>query len=194
MAGSMLGNGLEEVREHWMWFFFAGSLLIVLGCIAIGSSVAVTMASMMLIGWVLIFGGLFQIIHGIARRRWNGFFLNLLAGALYVAVGFLILANPAAAAATLTLTIALFLIVSGGFRLLVAFSTALHHRGWLILSGVIAILLGLSIWDQWPLSGMWVIGLFIGIDLIFEGWSEVMLAMTARNLGARPSGYGFAPH
>jgi uncharacterized membrane protein HdeD (DUF308 family) len=92
--------------------------------------------------------------------------------------------NPARAAVTLTLLIAIILIIAGLFRLFVAFSTPLHHRGWLILNGAISIILGVMIWDAWPVSGLWVIGLFIGIDMIFDGWTEIMLALSVRRLPA----------
>jgi uncharacterized membrane protein HdeD (DUF308 family) len=196
MAGIMLGQGFEEVREHWLWFLVLGIALIVLGCVAIGSAVAVTLLSVMVVGWVLIFGGLFQVAHALIRHRWNGFIVNLLAGVLYAAAGFLMVSRPGAAAATLTLMIAMFLIVAGSFRLLLAFTSNLQHRGWLVLNGVVGMLLGFSIWAQWPASGLFAIGLFIGIDLIFDGWSEVMLALGARTLPARGrlGGYGLAPH
>src|SRR6266851_771716 len=98
------------------------------------------------------------------------------------------IANPALAAVSLTLLIAIILIVAGLFRLVVAFSTPLHHRGWLILNGVISILLGVMIWRSWPVSGLWVIGMFIGIDMIFDGWTEIMLALSVRRLAASGAG------
>jgi uncharacterized membrane protein HdeD (DUF308 family) len=95
-------------------------------------------------------------------------------------------ANPALAAVTLTLVIAIILIAAGAFRLFIAFSTPLHHRGWLILNGAISILLGVMIWSSWPVSGLWVIGMFIGIDMIFDGWTEIMLALSVRSQPANP--------
>ncbi len=179
MAESLLSSGIEEVREHRAWFLIWGIVLIVLGCIAVGSSVLATIFSVIFLGWILIFSGLFAIIHGLMRRQWQGFFLNLLAGVLYAVVGLLMVSHPAIAAVTLTLLIAMLLIVAGAFRLFVAFSLPLHHRGWLVLNGIVAIVLGALIWSSWPISGLWVIGLFIGIDLIFDGWTEVMLALAA---------------
>jgi uncharacterized membrane protein HdeD (DUF308 family) len=78
------------------------------------------------------------------------------------------------------------LIVAGLFRLFVAFSTPLDHRGWLILNGVVSILLGVMIWRSWPVSGLWVIGMFVGIDMIFDGWTEIMLALSVRRTAAEP--------
>jgi uncharacterized membrane protein HdeD (DUF308 family) len=161
-----------------------GIALVIIGTIAIGSAVVMTIVSVMFLGWLLIIGGVLEVIHGFTRRPWSGFFINLLAGALYAVAGILMVANPALAAVALTLLIAMMLIVAGVFRLFIAFSTPLQHRGWLILNGAISILLGAMICSSWPLSGLWVIGLFIGIDMIFNGWTEIMLALSARSLPA----------
>jgi uncharacterized membrane protein HdeD (DUF308 family) len=82
MIEQITGTGIEEVRKHSTWFLVMGVALIVIGCIAIGSAVVATIISMLFLGWLLIIGGLFQIIHGFARRRWSGFFINLLEGVL----------------------------------------------------------------------------------------------------------------
>jgi uncharacterized membrane protein HdeD (DUF308 family) len=182
MAATLISAGMDEVRQHRAWFFVWGIVLNILGLIAIGSSVLTTLISVLLLGWILVFSGVFDVFHGLTRHRWHGFFLNLLAGLLYAAVGFFMVSNPALAAVTLTLLIAMLLVVAGTFRLIIGVSMSFDHRSWLILNGVIAILLGLSIWRSWPISGLWVIGLFIGINLIVDGWTEVMLALMARPL------------
>ena len=175
--------GIEEVRAHRRWFLCLGAVLIVIGIIAIGSTELMTMVSVIFLGWLLIFGGLFEIIHGFARRAWGGFFINLMGGALYTVTGILMITHPEVAAVTLTLMIAMLLIVAGTFRIFVAFSTLMHHRGWLILNGAISLFLGFSIMSWWPNSGLWVIGLFIGIDMIFDGWTEVILALSSGSSG-----------
>lgn len=171
--------GIEEVRAHRTWFLILGIALIILGSIAIGSAELMTVVSVLLFGWLLIFAGIFEIVHGFARRAWGGFFINMIGGLLYAVTGLLMISHPAIAAITLTLMIAMLLIVAGTFRIFVAFSTAIHHRGWLILNGAISLILGFCILDSWPVSGVWVIGLFIGIDMIFDGWTEVMLALSS---------------
>lgn len=176
--------GIEEVRQHRTWFLVIGILLIICGAIALGATFEMTMVSMVFLGWLLVISGIVEVVHGFSRRGWGGFFVNLLGGILYAIAGLLFVANPGAAAITLTLLIAMILIAAGVFRLFVAFTTPLHHRGWLIFNGVISLLLGISIWSSWPLSGLWVIGLFIGIDLIVDGWTEVMLAVMAGTAAA----------
>jgi uncharacterized membrane protein HdeD (DUF308 family) len=184
MTPLVLNTGIDEVRKHSTWFLVLGIALIIIGMIAIGSAVEATIISVMFLGWLLIIGGGFEVIHGFSRRPWSGFFINLLGGVLYFVAGLVMVTNPARAAVTLTLLIAIILIIAGLFRLFVAFSTPLHHRGWLILNGAISVLLGAMIWDAWPVSGLWVIGLFIGIDMVFDGWTEIMLAMSVRRLPA----------
>ncbi|HYL57287.1 MAG TPA: HdeD family acid-resistance protein [Candidatus Acidoferrales bacterium] len=171
--------GIEEVRQHRTWFLCVGILLIVCGTIALGSTFAMTLVSMVFLGWLLVISGVLEVIHGFARRGWGGFFINLLGGILYAVAGLIFVANPGAAAITLTLIIAMILIAAGTFRLFVAFTTPMHHRGWLIFNGAISLVLGFSILGSWPISGLWAIGLFIGIDFIVDGWTEVMLALAA---------------
>lgn len=174
--------GLDDLKRSWAWFLGLGMVLIVLGTIALGSSVLMTLASVVLFGGVLIAGGSLAIAHAFLRKRWGGFFLDLFVGILYDAGGFFLVLHPGEAAITLTLLIALFLVIGGLLRILVAVTVPLHHRGWLLLNGILTLLMGILIWKQWPLSGLWVIGLFIGIDMIFYGWSLVMLGLTAKNL------------
>jgi uncharacterized membrane protein HdeD (DUF308 family) len=178
------GAGIEEVRKHSTWFLVIGIALVILGMVAIGYTVEMTIVSVMFLGWLLLVAGLFEVVHGFTRRPWSGFFVNLVGGALYAVAGVVMVANPTQAAVILTLLIAIILTVAGLFRLFIALSTRLHHRGWLILNGAISIVLGIMIWDAWPVSGLWVIGLFIGIDMIFDGWTEIMLALSARSLPA----------
>ena len=175
--------GIEEVRAHRGWFLFMGVALIILGTIAVASAEIMTLVSVMLLGWLLLFGGIFEVVHGFARRAWGGFFINLMGGLLYAVTGILMISHPGLAAATLTLMIAMLLVVAGTFRIVVAFSTPIHHRGWLILNGVVSLLFGIYILSTWPASGLVIIGLFIGIDMIFDGWTEVMLALSSGSGG-----------
>lgn len=173
--------GMRELKRNWGWFLALGILMIVLGTIAIGAAVVASLVSVLLFGSLLIVGGVSSVIHAFWREKgWSGIFINLATGVLYAAVGFMLVANPAAGAVALTLLIAMFLIIGGVFRIVVALSVRFHNWGWLLLHGLINLLLGFAIWAQWPLAGLWVIGLFVGIDLIFNGWALVMLGLGAK--------------
>lgn len=177
-----LRHELAEVRAHWVGFLVLGILLILLGTALIVAPWVGTLASVWVLSILLIAGGIAQFVGAFWVRRWSGFFLSLLAGVLYVAVGILIFDRPITAAATLTLLIAAFLIVGGIFRIAAALTMRFESWVWSLLNGVIALLLGLMIWWQWPAASLWVIGLFVGIEVLFNGWTWVMLALGLRRL------------
>lgn len=171
---------MKEVGQHWGWFLALGIFLIIVGTLALGSSMAVTLFSMIFLGWLMILAGVVEAVHAFWKKEWGGLFLHLLIGVLYVVVGFMVLANPEASALSLTLIMAIFFILAGLFRIIMAGAMRFPHWGWVLFNGIITLLLGILIWRQWPVSGLWVIGLFIGIDLIIAGWAWVMLSLAAR--------------
>lgn len=180
---SLQDVGLEEVKSSWGWFLALGIILILLGTVAIGRACLFTEVSVFFFGWLMIGAGAVQAIHAFWRERgWGGFFIDLLMGVLYVVVGFMVVANPGATAVALTLLIAMFLIFEGIFRMVAAVSVRYPNWGWMLLCGGVSLLLGILIWRQWPLSGIWVIGLFVGIQMILNGWSLVMLGLAAKSL------------
>ena len=174
--------GFDVVQRNWGWFLALGIVQIVLGTIALGESFLMTVFSVIMLGWLLIIGGVTSIFHAFVERQWGGFIIDLLTGLLYAVVGFMMISNPAETAVTLTLVISMFLLVSGAFRIVEGLVGSLPHRGWVLFNGVITLLLGIMIWRQWPLSGLWVIGLFVGIEMLLYGWSLVMLALAAKRM------------
>jgi uncharacterized membrane protein HdeD (DUF308 family) len=176
---------LDALRNHWRWFLALGIAMIVFGTIAIGSAVLATVAATVLFGFLLLAGGIATIISSFYSGRWSGMLLHLLVGVLYTVVGLMIVNRPAESAIELTLIIAFFLIFGGIFRVVYALSERFTGWGWVLLNGGVSLLLGLLVYKQWPASGLWVIGLFVGIELIFNGWAWIMLS-----LGLRPTGSG----
>src|ERR1700739_2981418 len=77
MTPLVLSSGIDEVRKHSTWFLVIGIALVILGMIAIGYAVAMTIVSVLFLGWLLIIGGVFEVFHGFSRRPWSGFFINL---------------------------------------------------------------------------------------------------------------------
>ena len=174
--------GAEELRRSWGWFLGLGIGLILLGVIAIGAAFFMTIASVWLFGWLLIIGGVMEVVHAFWHKRWAGFFLDLLTGVLYVVAGWMMVNNPQESALLLTLLIAMFLVFEGVFRIVAALAVRYPHWGSVLVNGVISLVLGMLIWRRWPVSGLWVIGLFVGIEMLLNGWSLVMLSMTGRTL------------
>jgi uncharacterized membrane protein HdeD (DUF308 family) len=182
MQHSPVAMGLDALRRNWGWYLALGLAQIIIGALAIAASAITTFVSVLIFGWLLVIGGLLSVIHAFWRQRWGGFFVDLIVGLLYALAGLIMVSGPLPAAITLTWLIAVFLVVVGIFRIVVALTGNFTHRGWLLLNGVITLVLGVLIWREWPLSGLWVIGLFIGIDMVFYGWSLVMLSMAAKSL------------
>jgi len=174
--------GAGDLGKRWRWILGLGIVLVLLGTAAVGGAPYLTLATMVFLGGLLFVAGILQVMHAYAFRRWGGFFVDLLAGILYLVIGLLIVGNPGATAEALTLLIALSLILGGIFRLVIALMVRFHNAIWLVVHGAVNLVLGILIWQQWPLSGHWLIGLYIGIDLIFNGWSLVMLGIAAKNL------------
>ena len=173
---------LEALHRHWIWFLLLGLLLVALGMIGVIASGLFTVASVLLFGWLLFISGAAIAVHAFWARRWTGFFVQLVVGALNLVVGWLLLTHPAAGALSLTLLLGVSLVFQGIFRTVVALTAHADGRGWLLLSGIASLILGFLIWSEWPSSGLWVIGLFVGIDLILYGWWLVSLALATRRL------------
>ncbi|HYQ91386.1 MAG TPA: DUF308 domain-containing protein, partial [Candidatus Competibacteraceae bacterium] len=114
-------------------------------------------------------------------QGWKSVLWHVLIALLYVAAGIVIIVDPILASMTLTLMLAWILITVGVFRIIMAFQLR-PVAGWFwpLLSGIVSILLGSMIIAQWPVSGLWVIGLFVAIELIFNGWAYVFIALAAR--------------
>uniref|UniRef100_A0A7C3Z054 HdeD family acid-resistance protein n=1 Tax=Desulfobacca acetoxidans TaxID=60893 RepID=A0A7C3Z054_9BACT len=182
--GPLGGYSLEDFQKNRGWFLALGIVLIIAGSLAIIYDVAATILSVLFFGWILVAVGAIEAVQSFWQPRWGGFFLHLFLGILAVVVGFHLVSSPAAGALILTFIMGMYFIVIGIFRFIAALSMRFPNWGWVALSGVISFILGLLIKQEWPYSGLWIIGLFIGIDLIFSGWSYVMLALAAKKLPA----------
>jgi uncharacterized membrane protein HdeD (DUF308 family) len=175
---------LESLRAQRIWFLLLGLAMAAAGTFAIGwaCTATVTVTAMWLFGFILLGSGLAEIVHSFWVGRWSGMIVHLLLGVLYVLVGFLVIDQPENAAVQVTLLIAIFLMVSGVFRIILSVSEQFTGWGWVLLNGAVTFFLGLMIYKQWPASSLWVIGLFIGIDLIFNGWAWIGLWFGLRRL------------
>ena len=174
----------EELHKMWAWFFALGMLLLLFGFAVIMFPVAGTFAVEILFGIVLLFAGLTQVILAFQARRWGGFLLTLLAGLLYLVVGLLFLLYPLGGMITLTLLLGLALIIGGIFKIGLAFKIKpANYSGWLTFDGLLSLLLGALILGGWPSDAIWVIGLLFGIDLLFSGLSQMMIAFAAKYAG-----------
>ncbi|MDX1946680.1 MAG: DUF308 domain-containing protein [Pirellulaceae bacterium] len=177
-------NELQSLRQHWIWFLIMGIALVALGTFAIGWAclASITIAATWIFGFLLLGGGIGEIIHSFTVGRWGGTLVHLLIGLLYAVVGFMMITDPADSAITLTKIIAIFMIVGGLFRVVSALSHRYPGWEWVLLNGGITLLMGIFIYKHLPDSGLLFIGLFLGIDMILNGWTWIALAIGIRRL------------
>ena len=171
-----------EMIHNWGWFLAFGIVLMVLGIAAVVRSTTATIASMVFFGWLLVFSSVIQFVEVFMVGRWEGFFLHLLIAILFGMVGLLMVVRPVISAEALTLLMSVFFLLGGLYQLVAAVWTHLPGWGWHALNGIIAAVMGVLILAQWPVSGLWVIGLFVGIDLIFYGWTWIAIALDLRKM------------
>lgn len=168
-------------RSKWGWFVLLGIALLVLGVIAAGNVLVATAVSVFFVGAMMIIAGIVEIIHAFGVKNWGTFIWWLLGGILYVIAGYFAFANPLLAAGVMTLFLAIFLIASGFARIWIGISSnGLAGRGWITLGGVVTALAGIIIAIGWPTNSLWILGLFLAIDLIFQGISYIALGFAIK--------------
>jgi uncharacterized membrane protein HdeD (DUF308 family) len=179
--GPSLGSALEALRGRWGWIVGIGVLLLVFGMIALGSVVTATVASVWTVGLMMILSGASEMAHGFAMKTWGKSILWIILGLLYGLAGVFTFMNPLLAAGVLTLLLGAGLVASGIVRIILAFQMkSCQPWIWVVLSGLVTVLLGGMILAHWPASSLYVLGIFLGIDLVFAGVSWIMMGLALR--------------
>ncbi|MFG1478515.1 HdeD family acid-resistance protein [Xanthobacter sp. V4C-4] len=182
---SALTDKLGAIRANWGWFVALGIAFVVLGLIALGHVLLFTLGVTIYVGALILVGGVVQVIHAFRVQGWGQFFYWLLAGVLYVVAGGLIMYNPALGAGVITLLIGVALAVEGIVRIAAGIGSRPGNGwGWIVFSGLITLLLGAIIIAQWPVNSLYILGLFLGIDLIVNGVGTFFFGLALRQKAA----------
>ena len=173
-----------EVSQNWGWLFGMGIFFIILGVIGLGRLIALSSAGALFFGVLIVIGGAAQFIEALKCKGWKGVAYHVLIAVLYMVGGVFLIWNPLAAKLLLTWVLAAVLICVGIVRMFIAIQMR-ATGSWFVplLGGIISIILGGLILVKWPLSGLFVIGLFISVELITSGWSYIFIALAARKAG-----------
>ena len=164
------GSDLAPLRAGSGWIVALGVVYVIAGFIALGSMVLATVASVLVVGVMMIIAGVAEVFNAFQIKSWGKFLFWALLGVLYIIAGFITFENPLFAAVVLTLMLGAFLVASGVLRIFLAFNMKREAPWiWVALSGVITLLLGLLILARWPVNSVYILGLFLGIDLIMAG-------------------------
>lgn len=176
----------QTIRKHSTWFTIYGIALIVLGVLAILMPGIATLATSIFVGWLLLAGGVFGLVSVIQTgKSAPGFWWNLLTAVLFLLAGASVLWNPVASVVTLTIILAAYLLATGVMKVLVAFGYRDAIPGawlWMLASAIIDIVLGVLIVAGLPGTAVWVIGLMVGINLVFTGVALAVAANVCRSM------------
>jgi uncharacterized membrane protein HdeD (DUF308 family) len=178
------------VSRHWGLFLFEGIVLLILGTLAILAPVVASVAATVFFGWLLLISGIVGLITTFRARQAPGFWWSLLSALLGIIAGGLLLVWPVQGTLSLTAVLIAFLAVDG----VITVFYALEHRNrasgnwaWMLFSGAMDVLLGLLLFFGLPGTALWALGLLIGINMLFGGWSLIFMALHARPKSAAPA-------
>ena len=182
LSSSQVISDTAPLRAKSGWIVALGVVYLLAGFIALGSVVLATVASVLVVGVMMIIAGVAEVVSAFQIKSWGKFLLWVLLGVLYIIAGFVTFENPLLAAALLTLILGASLVASGIMRIILAFGMKRETPWiWVVLSGVITLLLGLLILAHWPVSSLYILGLFLGIDLIMAGAAWIGLGVGLRH-------------
>jgi uncharacterized membrane protein HdeD (DUF308 family) len=173
---------LAPLHAKWGWIVALGVVYLVAGIIALGSVVNATEAAVWVVGIMMIISGVAEVINALQIKSWARFLFWLVLGILYIFAGFIAFENTLLTALWLTLILGAALVASGVVRVFLGF----NMRGgsswvWVVISGLITLLLGVIILAHWPYSGLYALGIILGVDLVFAGASWIGLGLGLKN-------------
>ncbi len=180
-------DATHEFRHFRGWLLACGIISIVAGMAAIAYSVIATLVSVIFFAWLMIFMGVLEFVYAIRHRERGHLALFLLEALLALVLGILLMQSPVRGAIVLTTLLAAYFFVSGIFRVGAALAWRLPNWGWLLVSGILNVGLGIIVFAGWPATGLWVLGLFLGINLLFSGWARVILALALKSDRLEPA-------
>jgi uncharacterized membrane protein HdeD (DUF308 family) len=173
-----LGAGVEALRAKWRWIVALGVVYVLAGVIALSSVALATLAKVVIVGVMMLVAGASEVFNAFQMKSWSKFLLWILLGGLYIVAGLLTLENPFLAAVALTLVLGAVLVFSGLTRIVLAFNMKEGgHWTWVLLSGIVTVFLGLVVLSHWLASSVYILGLFLGVDLIVAGVSWIRIGV-----------------
>lgn len=168
----------NSARGSMLW----GFLLVILGLFAMMSPAVSGLAVTFMLGTLLLIAGLGTVIYAFSSESFGRGTLRFLFGGITVLAGLAIFAQPGMALVTLTMFLMIYFVVDGLFTIFAGFQLE-QGKGLVIFNGVVALLLGVLIWRGWPVSGLWAVGVLVGVKLVVGGM--VMMALESAGDAAR---------
>jgi uncharacterized membrane protein HdeD (DUF308 family) len=175
----------QFVKKMSGWYIAMAVLFIILGIFAIVEPAVAGLAVTIFVGWLLIFGGAAHLIAAFSGGGAGRVIWHVLIGIVFMAGGFYYLWHPLLGLGTLTLVLAVIILMTALFELIAFFASRGHAgSGWLLMNALVTLLLGALIWFHWPSSTVWAIGTLVGVNLLMTGISRLMLGVAARKVSS----------
>jgi uncharacterized membrane protein HdeD (DUF308 family) len=179
-----LAEAKRQIADNWGWFLTLGLFLVVAGAAAIAFPLLSTIATKIMLGWIFLVAGVLMVVHAFSIKQWQGFILGLLIGLLYAVAGGWLAFFPFTGIITLTILLAALFLAEGVLEVIMAVRVRPHEGWvWLLISGLVAVAVGVMIAAELPTSAAWAIGLLTGINLLSSGVSFIVLALAGRRAG-----------
>ncbi len=183
---SGLENEVQQVSRAGMVF---GIILVVLGILSIVMPGIAGVAVTLLAGIFMIAAGIARFVWAFQSETFGRGVLTFLLGGLFLIAGLWIVARPLVGLISLTMVLAVFFVVDGLFEIIAAFGVKGRQGwGWLLMGGIVSIVLGWLIWSQWPLSGVWAVGILVGVKLLFAGTAMIALGSAGSRMAKELGG------
>jgi uncharacterized membrane protein HdeD (DUF308 family) len=178
----LVGAVRRGLKEHWQMFLIQGIVLVILGALAIAVPVMASVAVAAFVGWLLFFAGAFRAISLFRAPHAPGFWSTLLLSILMAILGLIIALFPLQGAMTLTMVLTAYFIVHGISSFALAFAIKGHTGRWVLLlfGGIIDLALAALVIAGWPNTSVFILGLYVGINLLFTGFALISAALGAR--------------
>lgn len=174
---------IAHAKRNATLLIVLGVLMVIFGVLAIASPLMTGVAVALVVGALMLVTGIMRIVAAIKSGNWGSGLLGALIGLLGVAAGVILLARPLMGLATLALLLAAYFLVDGICEIAVAFKMKPESGwGWMLFGGIVAVLLGIMIWRQWPVSGAWAIGVLVGVHMLLAGFALIVLGSGARRI------------
>lgn len=174
-------RSVSELRGNVGWYIGMGVGLMILGILAILLPLVATLAIEFVIGVLFLIGGIMLFYHAVRWRRSSNLATSIVISLVYAVVGVLLLAYPLHGLITLTFLLAFFFLATGVFKIIQSFQMRPASRwGWALASGILSVVLGIILVLGMPWTALWAMGVIVGIDLLFTGWSMIMISLAIR--------------
>ncbi len=175
-----------SVKKSLGWSIALSVLMIVAGILAIASPLAAGFAVNIFVAWLLLLSGCIHLVFAWYRPTAGGFVWEVLIAILYGFIGVYLLVHPVRGLESLTIALAIYLLLEAILEFVLGFTLRpLPGSGWLVFDGIITLILAVMIWRTWPSSTGFVIGMLVGISMLFSGASRLMLSLAARSVTSK---------